>query len=743
MGVIAEVSRSSTVAWVPGLVSNSYMIAAGTMAGSLDSSFDSGGSLDILTVDLATRTLRPIVAPTRSQEKFCSLAWGGVSEEAIGSLGLVAGGMADGMIQIWDVNSLSNPNDQGDLDRGLVFGKDNDQSRHEGEVKALQFNTMNAYQLASGASDGELRVWDLGNASGVAVDSFPSQRGGGKDQITALAWNPKVVNIIGNTSSSGMSDIWDLRKKRKVISLRSPHGHPSCSSLAWNPEEATQVIIASDDTNASHAVLWDLRNSNSPIQEFGHHRGGILSVAWSPHDSDMVLTSGKDSRTVCFAPSSGEILCEIPSGSNWVNDIQWSPKLPGIFLTSSMDGNLSVHSISTPNVPHIPRDTEQSLANSFGMNASDFGAMKSPSVTLQGVEMRRAPKWFRRPIGVSFGYGNRMATFSSEEGNKVTITSAAIKSTLVEANEALEKALQSPSTIGDYLEEQKSTCSSDEAECFEILRFQFETNSRRKLLQYLGYASEDNQEISMDSTIAGFERSSPLNDLLERQAKELAVAENAATTVQSVGSTPIKRSSTGGGLIQKTLELNLDGPAPWDLDGDDSLLDSVPTEMPSMEENDAPMEKKADMDIEGVIRAAVVTGDFKRAVEKCLEADRIPDALVFAQCGGQELWAKTRSTFLRKHPQQIMSLVFNAVIDPTVSFNVPLLHLVVWVFPAREFRFHPSASAWTAWILVLMFARARFSCVLFCFVRILTWNLCGTSHRFSCRLLSMRLHLTR
>lgn len=44
-----------------------------------------------------------------------------------------------------------------------------------------------------------------------------------------------------------------------------------CSVVQWNPEVATQLMVASDDDQSPSLQLWDLRNSVSPIREYHGH----------------------------------------------------------------------------------------------------------------------------------------------------------------------------------------------------------------------------------------------------------------------------------------------------------------------------------------------------------------------------------------------------------------------------------------------------------------------------------------
>lgn len=51
--------------------------------------------------------------------------------------------------------------------------------------------------------------------------------------------------------------------------------HRRASVLQWNPEVATQLIVASDDDRSPTLQMWDLRNSVSPLKEFvGHAKVG-------------------------------------------------------------------------------------------------------------------------------------------------------------------------------------------------------------------------------------------------------------------------------------------------------------------------------------------------------------------------------------------------------------------------------------------------------------------------------------
>jgi len=53
-----------------------------------------------------------------------------------------------------------------------------------------------------------------------------------------------------------------------------------CKTVAWHPNVATQLCLASEDDQFPVIQLWDLRYATSPAKTFEGHNQGILSMAW-------------------------------------------------------------------------------------------------------------------------------------------------------------------------------------------------------------------------------------------------------------------------------------------------------------------------------------------------------------------------------------------------------------------------------------------------------------------------------
>lgn len=99
-----QAKRSATVAWSP-LSSHRGLIAVGTVANAIDDSFETTADLEILSIDFSPNSAKemPSKGTVKSSERFHRLAWGGMSAGMNSfPLGILAGGMVDGSIGLWN-----------------------------------------------------------------------------------------------------------------------------------------------------------------------------------------------------------------------------------------------------------------------------------------------------------------------------------------------------------------------------------------------------------------------------------------------------------------------------------------------------------------------------------------------------------------------------------------------------------------------------------------------------------------
>ena len=82
---------------------------------------------------------------------------------------------------------------------------------------------------------------------------------------------------------------------------------PRQTQMMWNPEIPTQFVVANDDDKNPSINIWDLRNPDYPVQSYHDvHYSGILSFNWFLSDPSLVVSTGKDNRTVVTNFKTGE-----------------------------------------------------------------------------------------------------------------------------------------------------------------------------------------------------------------------------------------------------------------------------------------------------------------------------------------------------------------------------------------------------------------------------------------------------
>jgi protein transport protein SEC31 len=92
------------------------------------------------------------------------------------------------------------------------------------------------------------------------------------------------------------------------------------------------------------------------------------------------------------------MVCEIPTSSQYSFDVSFCPKNPIVIASSSYDGRVSIFGVSGGVQTPV---TSSKLADSFpGMDM----ALSTPVPSQQPafLQLRDAPKWFKRPCGASF-----------------------------------------------------------------------------------------------------------------------------------------------------------------------------------------------------------------------------------------------------------------------------------------------------------------------------------------------------
>uniref|UniRef100_A0A4W3HMM8 Protein transport protein Sec31A n=1 Tax=Callorhinchus milii TaxID=7868 RepID=A0A4W3HMM8_CALMI len=585
---LKEINRTAIQAWSPAKQHPIYL-AAGTSAQQLDATFSTNASLEIFELDLADSTLDMKSCGTfSSAHRYHKLIWGGHGNEDDGLTSgvLVAGGENGNII-------LYNPSKIIAGEEDVVIGQID---KHTGPVRALDFNPFQSNLVASGANESEIYIWDLNN---FKTPMTPGSKSQPPEDISCVAWNRQVQHILASANPSGRAVVWDLRKNEPILKVSDHSNRMHCSGLAWHPDVATQMAVASEDDRMPVIQMWDLRFATSPLRVLENHTRGILAIAWSLADSELLLSCGKDNRILCWNPNTGEVVYELPTATQWCFDIQWCPRNPAVLSAAAFDGRISIYSLMGGNVDEQRQRQADSISSSFG-NLDPFGTgqalppLQLPQTTAQPsavLPLKKPPKWVRRPVGATFAFGGKLVTFENmkPQHQQQAGPFQVLVSQVVTETELLSRSNQLQSTVhsGDFVafcQLKVDNAQTDfERNMWGFLKVNFEKDSRHKYLELLGYQPEE--------------------------------------------------------LAEK----------------DDVALDESAPEMQDTDE--AKFNISVSGDVDGLIKQALLTGNFEGAVDLCLHDNRMADAIILAIAGGQDLLAKTQKKYFAKSNSKITRLI--------------------------------------------------------------------------------------
>ncbi|XP_072408769.1 protein transport protein Sec31A isoform X1 [Chiloscyllium punctatum] len=641
---LKEINRTAIQAWSPAQQHPIYL-AAGTSAQQLDATFSTNASLEIFELDLADCTLdMKSCGSFSSPHRYHKLIWSPHEIRAGGqSSGVLIAGGENGNIILYNPSEIISGGED------VVIGQNN---THSGPVRALDFNPFQSNLVASGANESEIYIWDLNNFETPMTPGTKSQP---PEDISCVAWNRQVQHILASANPSGRAVVWDLRKNEPILKVSDHTNRMHCSGLAWHPDIATQMAVASEDDRMPVIQMWDLRFATSPLRVLENHTRGILAIAWSLADPELLLSCGKDNRMLCWNPNTAEVVYELPTATQWCFDIQWCPRNPAILSAAAFDGHISVYSLMGGNQDAQRQRQVDNISSSFG-NLDPFGtgqtlpplqlpqSIAQPSAVLP---LKKPPKWIRRPVGATFAFGGKLVTFQSvkpqpqqqqqqqEAPFQVFVSQVVTESELVNRSNDLQSTIHSGGFV-EYCQSKVNAAHTDfEKNVWGFLKVNFEKDHRSKYLELLGY-------------------------------KQQELAEKIAAALQSEGDKIGLPSYKAVGDFEHTAESVEDIPAIEDQllgeaesehEEDEGDLDLSESTSEKQNQDETKFNISISGDVDGLITQALLTGNFEGAVDLCLYDNRMADAIILAIAGGQELLAKTQKKYFAKTKSKITRLI--------------------------------------------------------------------------------------
>ncbi|KAL4992249.1 hypothetical protein BDW68DRAFT_96799 [Aspergillus falconensis] len=603
---LREIPRTATFAWSPGAASP--LIATGTRAGAVDADFSNETCLELWDLALSNEDagaeLQP-VAKIETDSGFNDLAW---TDSEDNSRGIIAGGLESGSLGLWDADKLLNGASDAVLSRS---------SKHSGAIKALQFNPRHSSLLATGGAKGELYISDLNDLENPYRLGSTTARA---DDIECLDWNKKVAHILVTGSSAGFVTVWDVKTRKESLTLNNM-GRKAVSAVAWDPTKPTKLVTATPHESDPIINLWDLRNSHAPERTLRGHEAGVLSLSWCNQDPDLLLSSGKDNRTICWNPQTGVSYGEFPVVTNWTFQTRWNPHNPNFFATASFDGRISIQTIQNTSTETAKAVADQNQA----LDGEDFFAKAQTQPQVSSFSLPKAPKWLERPCSAAFGFGGRVVSVNLLEkggrASKIKITPFEIDEAVGRSTETFESALKEGDLKSICENRVTSAATEEERADWKVIEALLSDNPRKGLVEYLGF-NDQAEEVSEGLAKLGLSKQDEVN-----------------------GEAAPKESRGPGAKKHKRLQ------SMFDASPDDNFLSDLAASKGAKTNNPFQIFNGEESEADKSITRALLLGDFEKALDHALKEDRMSDAFMIAIVGGQKCIEKAQEHYFSKQTE--------------------------------------------------------------------------------------------
>ncbi|KAJ7222579.1 hypothetical protein GGX14DRAFT_664286 [Mycena pura] len=692
---LKEIYRTSTFAWSPS--AELPLLATGTVAGALDESFSDESQLEIWTPNFLDKDefhlggagQRGPKGVVKDTARFNRLAWGAV--DAAQPRGVIAAGLENGELALWNPAKILAA-----ADDALILRN----STHTGPIRGLDFNPIQTNLLASGAVSGEVYIWDL-NSPSKPYAPTPGARSTKLDEMTSVAWNRQVQYVLAGASNTGYTVVWDLRGKREVVALTYGAGAGSgggMSDIKWHPDNPTRLVTSLEDDQSPIIMLWDLRNARAPEKILTGHEKGILSLSWCAQDADLLLSCGKDNRTLCWNPQTGDALGELPRAQNWAFQVDWCPRNPDLLAAAFFDGTIGIHSLQGTNESATAAAAEVAAHAASGADIFDLQPGATASSATGTLSLARPPKWFRRSVSASFGFGGKLVSVSNlpsaagkHQSASVHLKTVHVEEEVVERATTLREALNqdAKSTEGERAVAAWAGGKFKDSEGWKSLLSLFKTDSREELVALLGFEKAEIEKKVREAVealaLTGDGDTTMKEEELETMAREAVVSfaehEEGSEKASSEMSATTSVSVSGTSQTAHTLSESESTTTAPSLFGDENAVgadagdgagasdffstlvphtnyqldSSVAATVGSRPSSVASEPSKgagafniypaSASPTDRLVTQALVLGDFESAVSLCLASSRYAEAILLAVRGGSTLLRRTQDAY--------------------------------------------------------------------------------------------------
>nr|XP_026692017.1 glutamate-rich WD repeat-containing protein 1 [Ciona intestinalis] len=222
---------------------------------------------------------------------------------------------------------------------------------HMDEGFALDWSPSGNGQLLTGDCKSNIHLWKPQEDGTWHVDQRPFAAHSAS--VEEVQWSPNEKSVFASCSVDKTIRIWDTRASPLKACMLTTKAHDAdVNVMNWNKNDP--FIVSGGDDGV--IKVWDLRqfNKGKAIASFKHHTSPITSVEWHPTDKSIFAACGGDDQLTQWdlaveldeiSNEKNDNLKDVPpqllfihQGQKDIKELHWHPQIPGLIISTALDG---------------------------------------------------------------------------------------------------------------------------------------------------------------------------------------------------------------------------------------------------------------------------------------------------------------------------------------------------------------------------------------------------------------------
>jgi len=200
---------------------------------------------------------------------------------------------------------------------------------HTNPVRSLAFDPSRPGELASGAGDNTIRIWDLNVPVISTGNSLAGTLTGHPDKIFVIAF--EISGLLASGDNSGVLIIWETNRSEKWRRDTTSF----VRSLAFSPLANNRLLASGHNIN--HIKLWD-PSTGDQVGTLTGHDNTVASLAFK---QDGLLASGSWDQKIKFWNVTTATVSKTLSGhTNQVRSVAF--RSDGLLASGSDDNKVRI-----------------------------------------------------------------------------------------------------------------------------------------------------------------------------------------------------------------------------------------------------------------------------------------------------------------------------------------------------------------------------------------------------------------